>query len=98
MALTSDRLARPSRRAFRHVAQLAVLGLTASVLTVLSLISPQPAYALTSQLAYVVNNGAGTVSPVNISTGVVGSPITVGTNPTEVAITPDGSKAYVVNK
>ena len=38
-----------------------------------------------------------TVSVVNLSTGTVSATITVGTGPDGVAITPDGTKAYVAN-
>lgn len=47
---------------------------------------------------YVSNWGGGTVSVLNPGTNaVVGSPITVGTNPSYIAITPDGKHAYVAN-
>ena len=48
--------------------------------------------------AYVPNNIDGTVSVITTATGEVSaSPITVGKNPTGVAITPDGKRAYVAN-
>jgi YVTN family beta-propeller protein len=47
---------------------------------------------------YVANNGGNTVSVIDISTNtVVGNPITVGSNPTRIAITPNGAYAYVTN-
>jgi YVTN family beta-propeller protein len=47
---------------------------------------------------YVTNQGSNTVSVIATATNtVVGSPITVGTNPEGVAVTPDGSKVYVAN-
>ena len=47
---------------------------------------------------YVANRATNTVSVIATATNtVVGSPITVGTNPVGVAVTPDGSKVYVAN-
>jgi YVTN family beta-propeller protein len=46
----------------------------------------------------VINGRDGTVSVIDTTTNkVVGSPIAVGTNPLQVAITPDGTLALVVN-
>lgn len=48
--------------------------------------------------AYVANNGDGSVSVLNLSTGApTGTPITVETAPVDVAITPNGAFAYVTN-
>ena len=47
--------------------------------------------------AYVVSNGDGTVTPINLASGTPGTPITVGNKPTAIAITPDGATAYVTN-
>jgi YVTN family beta-propeller protein len=47
--------------------------------------------------AYVVNDGSGTVTPIATATDTAGPPITVGTFPRAIAITPDGKTAYVVN-
>ncbi len=47
--------------------------------------------------AYVVNYGAGNVTPITVATNTPGSPITVGTTPVGVAFSPDGTKAYVAN-
>src|SRR5207302_1986673 len=46
---------------------------------------------------YVTNNGAGTVTPIDVATNAAGSPITVGSHPQAVAFTPDGTKAYIAN-
>ena len=46
---------------------------------------------------YVVNNGDGTVTPVNIATNTAGVPITVGTDPGGISIEPNGRYAYVTN-
>jgi YVTN family beta-propeller protein len=47
--------------------------------------------------AYVADYGGGSdlLYPVNLTTSKVGTPITVGGNPGDVAITPDGTTAYV---
>jgi YVTN family beta-propeller protein len=45
--------------------------------------------------AWVTNSTQGTVTPITLATGAAGTPISVGTGPYAIAITPDGSKAYV---
>ncbi|MGZ8194563.1 MAG: beta-propeller fold lactonase family protein [Methylosarcina sp.] len=48
--------------------------------------------------AYVINYGSGEVHVIDIATNsVVGSPIPVGSFPSQVAITPDSKHAYVTN-
>ena len=48
--------------------------------------------------AYVTNNQSNTVSVIDTATNtVVGAPISVGSNPAGVAITPDSTRAYVAN-
>ncbi len=42
-------------------------------------------------------NCSGTVTPIDTATNTAGTPITVGTYPRVIAITPDGKTAYVVN-
>jgi DNA-binding beta-propeller fold protein YncE len=37
------------------------------------------------------------VTPITIATNTAGSAITAGTNPYAIAITPDGTKAYVAH-
>jgi len=59
--------------------------------------TPLSATPACSTKAYVTNNGSPTVSVIDVASGVVGSTISVGANPYGVAITPDGTKAYVVN-
>ena len=69
--------------------------LAAPVLATLLLITAAPALA---RDAYVANSGSESVSVIDTRTDqVVGSPITVGVEPTAIAITPDGRFAYVVN-
>jgi YVTN family beta-propeller protein len=46
---------------------------------------------------YSAPGAINTVTPVNLVTGTAGSAITVGNNPDGIAITPDGSTAYVTN-
>ena len=58
-----------------------------------------PARALTAPrhpTAFVVNSG-GTVTPIGLTTHRPGKPIKVGANPQAIAITPDGSTAFVAN-
>jgi YVTN family beta-propeller protein len=47
--------------------------------------------------AYVTNFNSGTVTPIATATNTAGTPITTGSNPVAIAITPDGKTAYVVN-
>src|SRR3954452_4892412 len=61
-----------------------------------------PADAATGPLAYVVNEFAassstfgGFVVPVNLATGVEQAPISLGVNPYDIALSPDGGTAWV---
>jgi YVTN family beta-propeller protein len=45
----------------------------------------------------VANNGANTVTPIDLATNTPSTAIPVGTSPFGIAITPDGSTAYVTN-
>ena len=47
--------------------------------------------------AYVTNSNSGTVTPIDVATGALGTPITVGGYPYGIAITPDGATAYVTD-
>src|ERR1700724_3193693 len=48
--------------------------------------------------AYIANGGSNTVSVIDTETNtVVGSPLSVGSQPAGVAVTPDGKYAYVTN-
>jgi YVTN family beta-propeller protein len=48
--------------------------------------------------AYIANGGSNTVSVIDTETKtVVGSPLSVGSQPAGVAVTPDGKYAYVTN-
>ncbi len=64
--------------------------------------SPPPVIAYSEQNAghnaYIANGTGNSVSVIDTSTDhVVGSPIGVGSSPDYVAITPDGTKAFVTN-
>ena len=77
--------------------------LAATGMILLGLVGPglralPPAGAVTAApTAFVANNLSGTVSPIDTATDTVVDTITVGTRPTEIAITPDGTTAYVAN-
>lgn len=47
--------------------------------------------------AWVANEQAGTIEPVDLATGSIGTPIAVGSQPVAIAITPDGATAYVAD-
>jgi YVTN family beta-propeller protein len=49
-------------------------------------------------IAYVSDSVDGTLIPIFLNTLKVGVPISVGSDPEGVALTPDGSKAYVVHE
>jgi YVTN family beta-propeller protein len=53
---------------------------------------------LRAQKPYITNFGSNNVSVIDTTTNaVIGNPITVGTRPFGLAVTPDGSKVYVAN-
>jgi 6-phosphogluconolactonase len=75
-----------------------------SLMLGVSLVGASPLCAQTAGFAYVVNNsaaGIGSVSAytINATTGaltpIVGSPFAVGSDPTFVAVSPNGRFAYV---
>ena len=68
------------------------------VLVATSGIAPAGAAGGCAGKAYVANFGDGTVSVITTATGAVSAPITVGTNPDGVKVTPDGKHAYVANR
>lgn len=45
-------------------------------------------------LAFVTNNGASTVTPINLSTGVLAPAISTGLGTSQIVITPDGKMAF----
>ncbi len=57
-----------------------------------------PSYAaFTATKAYVTNFNDGTVSVINLADQTVPTTITVGSQPSFIATTPDGSQVYVLN-
>lgn len=68
-----------------------------TMLAVAACVAPAAAGAAAPRNAYVSNVGDNTVSPLDIFTNVVGSPISLSPRPWGIAITPDGSTAYVAN-
>jgi YVTN family beta-propeller protein len=84
-----------SRRPRALVLAIAVAGvlLVAGAITVYSLGSGTP-HAL---IVYAINDIPGTVTPIDLATGTLGTPIKAGKYPYAVAITPDGKTAYVAN-
>ncbi len=86
---------RLSRLAMRAGTAVGAAGLAAVALTPVG--APQAA-ALTIPYAYVANAAApGTVSVINTSTNTVVKTVGVGSAPDAVAITPNGSDAYVAD-
>jgi DNA-binding beta-propeller fold protein YncE len=77
-----------------------LLGGVAAISVVSGSIAASPAAATTPMAwtAYVVSNATDSVIPVNTATHAVGTPITVGSGPSAIAITPDGSTAYVADE
>jgi DNA-binding beta-propeller fold protein YncE len=62
-------------------------------------VGPQPvAIAIARSLAYVVNQGNGTITPINLDTDEAESPITVGALPIAIAVAGKGSTAYVARQ
>ncbi len=67
--------------------------------------APQPAVgtrapasgAPAQATAFVANSASSSVTPVNLVTRKAGPAIRVGTDPTAIAVTPNGAMAYVVN-
>jgi YVTN family beta-propeller protein len=97
--------ARPGRRWSRRVAPLAaaaaVIAVVAGTAAVSSAIHGRRSAAGTSPahraIAYVVNSGSGTVTPIRTATNTPLPPIKTGYDTAAIAITPDGKTAYAVN-
>jgi DNA-binding beta-propeller fold protein YncE len=53
--------------------------------------------ASADQIAYATNEGDGTVTPIDVTTGTVGTAFGVGSSPSAIAITPDGTTILVAN-
>ena len=77
---------------------------TARVVSTITNVGSNPrgiAYVQTANgpRVYVLNRTAGTVSVINANTNTLvdTNPIRVGTNPEQIAVSPDGSQVYVTN-
>jgi DNA-binding beta-propeller fold protein YncE len=55
------------------------------------------AAASADEVAYATNEGDGTVTPIDVTTGTAGASFDVGSTPAAIAITPDGSTLLVAN-
>jgi len=55
------------------------------------------ASASADQIAYATNEGDGTVTPIDVTTGTVATAFDVGSSPSAVAITPDGTTMLIAN-
>jgi DNA-binding beta-propeller fold protein YncE len=53
--------------------------------------------ASADEIAYATNEGDGTVTPIDFTTGTAGTPFAVGSSPTSIALTPDGTTLLVTN-
>jgi YVTN family beta-propeller protein len=87
-------------RAGRHPgrARAALLALALLAAAAVNVTAPGGvADAATPPNAYVVNFGSDTVTPFDTATNTAGTPINVGGNPEDIAITPNGATAYVAN-
>ncbi|MGW0157878.1 Ig-like domain-containing protein [Mycobacterium sp. NPDC003323] len=71
---------------------------TGSVIATIGVGSRPGGVVLAGSRLYVANGGSGTVSVIDTVTNrIVGSPITVGANPSEMVAAADGSRIYVTN-
>src|SRR5688572_19372268 len=66
------------------------------VLAIVSLIATSATHA--EPFAYVTNGDSDNVSVIDTATNTVTTTVPVGSFPSDVAITPDGAFAYVVNR
>jgi YVTN family beta-propeller protein len=86
------------RSAHRAAARAALPGASALLAVVVASVAsglrPTPAQAAVAYTAYVGNYVSGTLLPINTATNTTSSTIAVS-SPQAIAITPDGSKAYV---
>src|SRR6516162_9162751 len=87
------------KRAFFAVASIMLAVFTASAAdAVPRAVSPaHQAVATVPVTVYVVNYGSDSVTPIPAATNKAGTPITVGSEPGAIAITPNGKTAYVAN-
>jgi YVTN family beta-propeller protein len=90
LRLSHGRQRRPGRR-IGVVAAVAALAAGAVIAT--EVIGGGPAKAT----VYVASAGAGTITPIDVVTGRAGPPIQVGSGADAIAVTPDGTTAFVAN-
>lgn len=62
------------------------------------LINKATAQTAPVEYAYITNQDDGTVSVINIANNIVETVIPVGENPTEISVSPDGSRVYEANQ
>ena len=88
------------KRVFFAVASimLAVFAASAADAAPKAVSSVRQAAATVPVTVYVVNYGSDSVTPIPAATNKAGPPITVGSEPGPIAITPNGDTAYVVNQ
>ncbi|MFF6842335.1 IPT/TIG domain-containing protein [Streptomyces tanashiensis] len=86
-------------RAPRRLWRATAAALTTALLGAVGAVLPAgPSHAAgPAQLVYISNAGAGTVSAYDPATGSTVATVEVGSAPTGVALTPDGSQAWVAN-
>ena len=91
-------LARRHQLRLRFLGSLGLLCAAFAVGTVANIaLRPGVVEASSGPFAYVANEGGDTLTPIDTSTDTAGTPITVGSEPIGVAITPGGSTVYVAN-
>ena len=87
---------RYERKAINRVLRRVTRLWAPALLCVGALLGPNPAEA--QPFAYVANRDSDTVSVIDTTTNIVVATVGVGRGPFFVAITPDGSRAYVTNR
>ncbi len=75
----------------------ALLAFSAVVALILTSVGLSPASAARYRAYATDGLSSGMLTPVELATNTAGTPITVGTDPIGVAITPNGKTAYVTN-
>lgn len=85
-------MATQAMRTFGAIAAVGMLSATGT-----TGMRPTPACPPKAAIAYVVNEWANTVTPINTATSKALKPISAGNSPTVITVTPDGKMAYVEN-
>jgi YVTN family beta-propeller protein len=73
------------------------MAVAAGLVALMAVAVPVPALAEIQEFAYVTNSASDTVSVIDTATNTVVATIAVGDNPQGVAVSPDGTRAYVTN-